>query len=185
MIILALFFATKPCYVSYMLTFTVTGSSWHIIINKHALISTTTSLDWLSGGHGAIQRPPEHLWTSDKPQIQATQNSLGNFQHRYLPEMLVNVYNYHVKNMSCVVYMEARFSQIQSYFMNSKLTFCKISSLNSITLYIHTYSTFIYDNWICWTTQKLVQCLQDYVAPILLVIFITHACMRIQNCYLI
>ena len=40
----------------------------------------------LSRGNIAIWRRPEHSWTS----------SPGNFQHRYLPELLVNVYSYHL-----------------------------------------------------------------------------------------
>ena len=44
--------------------------------------------------------------------------SLGNFQHHYLTEWLVNVYSYHlmVKSVSCCcVCVEASFSQIQSH----------------------------------------------------------------------
>ena len=35
-------------------------------------------------------------WTSDKPQKQATAKAacMGNFQHQYLSELLVNVYSY-------------------------------------------------------------------------------------------
>ena len=43
-----------------------------------------------------IWRWIKHSWTSDEPQIQATAklSSLGNFQHQYLAELLVNVYRY-------------------------------------------------------------------------------------------
>ena len=49
--------------------------------------------------------PTKHSWMSDKTQKQTTANwsSLGNFQHWYLLELLVNMYSYHlmVKNVSC------------------------------------------------------------------------------------
>ena len=45
----------------------------------------------LSRGYGAIWRWPECLWTSDKPQKQATAK---NFQNQYMPALLVHVYSY-------------------------------------------------------------------------------------------
>ena len=43
-------------------------------------------------GDVAIWRPPEHSWTSDTEASETSysKNSPGNFQHRYLPELLVN-----------------------------------------------------------------------------------------------
>ena len=55
----------------------------------------------LPRGYGAIWRWPEHSWTSDK--TSHSKSSQGNFQHQYLPELLVNVYSYRlmVKSVSC------------------------------------------------------------------------------------
>ena len=58
----------------------------------------------LPRGYAAIWMWPVHLWMSDKPQKQATAKShLGNFQHQYLAELLVNVYSYRLmaKSASC------------------------------------------------------------------------------------
>ena len=54
----------------------------------------------LSLGDGAVLRPPERLWMSDKIQKQATTKAA----YATIPaEMLVNVYRYHmkVKSVSC------------------------------------------------------------------------------------
>ena len=52
---------------------------------------------------------------SDKPQKQATAKAAGNFQHQYLPELLVNVYVYRLMVKVClaVVCVGAGFSQIR------------------------------------------------------------------------
>ena len=54
----------------------------------------------LSRGDGAIRRPPEHLWTSNKPQKQATATGKLSVP---IPAWIVNVYSYclMVKSMSC------------------------------------------------------------------------------------
>ena len=46
----------------------------------------------LSRGYTAIWRRPEHSWTSDKPHWETShsKSSLGNIQHQYLPELLIN-----------------------------------------------------------------------------------------------
>ena len=59
----------------------------------------------------------------NKPQKQATEtshskSSLGNFQHQYLPELLVIVYSYHlmVKSVSCCCVRESQlFSNLVTY----------------------------------------------------------------------
>ena len=44
----------------------------------------------LSRGDRAICRTPEHSWTSDKSQKQATAKAaLTNFQHQYLSELVI------------------------------------------------------------------------------------------------
>ena len=61
---------------------------------------------------------------TDKPQKQATaetnhsKSSLGNPQYQCLPELLVNVYSYHVMEKACltIVYVEGGFSHIWSHF---------------------------------------------------------------------
>ena len=61
----------------------------------------------LSRGDGAIWRPPEHLWMSDKPQKQAIAKvalaTFCYFQHQYLAELSLNAYKYHlmVKSVTC------------------------------------------------------------------------------------
>ena len=47
-----------------------------------------------------------------------SKNSLGNFQHQYQAELLVNVYSYHliVKSVSCCCVCGSRLFQIQSQF---------------------------------------------------------------------
>ena len=56
----------------------------------------------LSKGEGAIWRPPEHSWTSDKPQKQDTPKQLSG---SILAELLVNVYSFHLMMKVCLVVM--------------------------------------------------------------------------------
>ena len=65
-------------------------------------------------------RPPEHLWTSEKPQKQATVKEVWvTFSTNIatqLPELLVNVYSYHGESVSCCCHVRGgAFSQIQSH----------------------------------------------------------------------
>ena len=63
---------------------------------------------------------PEPSCTSDKPQKQATAKAAGQLSASIpLPELLINVYIYHLMVKVClaVVCMEAGFSQIQYYLM--------------------------------------------------------------------
>ena len=59
---------------------------------------------YLSRGDGAISKPPEHLWTSDKPEKQAiAKTAWATFStNSYLPDWLVNMYSYRlmVKSVS-------------------------------------------------------------------------------------
>ena len=63
----------------------------------------------LSRRYEAIRRQPEHSWTSAMTSLRnkLQQSSLGNFQHQYVAELLVNVYSYRlmVKSVSCCCFI--------------------------------------------------------------------------------
>ena len=73
---------------------------------SHVIIYSCLSV-CLSREDGAIERPPKHQQTSDKPQKQATAKAaraiFGTNTYLQLPELLVNVYSYQVmvKGVSC------------------------------------------------------------------------------------
>ena len=83
----------------------------------------------LSRGYVAIWRPPEHLWTSDKSEKQATAKAaeVYNFQHRYLPELLVNVYSY------CLTMKSVSWCCVRGRWLFSNLVIFMVVSYEGIT----------------------------------------------------
>ena len=101
----------------------------------------------LSRGNGAILRRPEHSWTSGKPQKQATAKAAnqGNFQHQYMPQLLVNVYSYRlmVKSVSCCCVRGRRLFSNPVTFMNLQTSYLQSNlskNLQAVLIYPRIYN---------------------------------------------